>query len=145
MNFKVLTYALVCVGTLACSAIQAKGSENSGKMHVQISNNTLSACRLTDQSLLHGIFVSAPPQSIMVGDSKIFDMDQSIVGPDAILAYTCDDKNVRFEIQQDLTIFSGHEPKLTIIENNGIVLQSTSQSSSVLWDSPGMLNISISS
>ena len=75
MNIKPIIFTLACA--LICTAAHAatNAATNAGRMHVQISNETSTACRLTSQNLLHGIFTSAPPQSIMANDSKIFDME----------------------------------------------------------------------
>jgi hypothetical protein len=140
MNFKNLISS--CAVFFMCAAAQAANT-NSGRMHVQISNLTTSSCNLTDQTLSHGTFDSAPPSSIMSGDSKAFDVMQTIMGPDVMLTYSCNGYTTSFEVQQDKSIFLGQTPKLTVYVTNGLTLQYTSESSSVPWNSPGIIYITI--
>lgn len=116
---------------------------NPGEMHVQISNDTGVNCQLSNQILRHGKLESSPPQGIMPGDSKFFDMEQIFFGPDIILSYQCGTGSISFEVQQDSAIFIGHTPSVKVISSNGISLVSNSQSASVFWDIRGIANISL--
>lgn len=138
----------VCLGLALCGVYMnasATSDGDGGRMHVQIGNATESTCQLISYTLNHGVLDSAPPQSLMSHDSKTFDVEQLLLGPDIVLAYKCDAKYISFQVQQDSSIFMGHEPTVTVLVNHGLALDSNSQSSSVLWTYPGIINISIKS
>jgi hypothetical protein len=115
------------------------------RLHVQISNNTHANCRMLFDELLHGIYDSAPPQSIMVGDAKSFDMEQiSIFGMEATLAYQCGNNIATFQVEQDFSMYIGTTPYIRITKTQGIQIVATAISSSLLfWESPGILNIAL--
>lgn len=124
-------------------SVASEQKEEAGRLHVQISNSTNANCQLSNQYLSHGTLASAPPQSLMAGDSKTFDLNQSLMGPDIYLTYTCGENSIRFEVQQDYAYLMGHTPTVTVEEANGLKLTYDVTSSSMFWDSPGIANIVI--
>ena len=139
---------LMCVGfclslVFVYNNAFANNTEDSGQMHVQISNEAGVTCQLTSQILRHGKFDSAPPQSIMFSDSKSFDMQQIFSGPSVDLTYQCGSNQISFEVQQNASLIFGHTPNVTILSKNGLTLTADNQSSSTLWGSTGIANITI--
>jgi hypothetical protein len=114
-----------------------------GRMHVQISNFSGANCSISYQYLAHGTLDSLPPQTLMINESKAFDVHQAGFGPDVVLGYRCGDKTTRFEVQQDYAFFMGHTPSVTILESNGLKVAYDVTSASAWWGSPGLVNISL--
>lgn len=143
MQYKYLANIALAIGLSMASTATLAFSY--GKMHVQISNGTGINCQLSSQTLHHGRFDSAPPQTILANDSKTFDMNETLswYGPDAVLSYQCGAGNITFEVQQNSSIFRGHTPKVTIVSNYGITLTSNNQSSSLPYNARGIANIYI--
>jgi hypothetical protein len=143
MTFSCWIKKLACLTICLVSCSAWADHVDAGRMHVQIANYTNSSCQLAQQMVINGKLISAPPQALMINDSKTFDVYQAIMGPDVILGYRCGEKTIRFDIQQDLVIMMGHKPHLTVLETTGLRAESTSASSSIIWDSPGMINIAL--
>jgi|GEM_PF-1658664 hypothetical protein len=114
-----------------------------GRMHVQISNLSGENCSITVQQLLHGTLDSLPPQTLMVNESKAFDMLQAGFGPDMIIGYLCGDKSARFEVQQDYAFIMGHTPHVTILESHGLKIAYEATGASAFWGNPGLVNITL--
>jgi hypothetical protein len=129
--------------SLLCNNVRAEKDFEAGRMHVQISNETNTDCRLISYQLYHGILDSAPPSSIMPNDAKSFDMMQSVMGPEVVLYYTCEDKNMRLQVQQNYSFLLGNTPYATVLESHGLAIETETQSSSVFWGSPGIISITL--
>ena len=140
-----LVAGLVSLNAFAGTSM--KDDVGAGRMHVQITNFSGENCALVYPSpeLLHGSYDSLPPQSLMINESKSFDVHQVGFGPDVILNYGCgDNKNVRFEVQQDLAIFIAHKPTVTTLSSHGLkVSYDSTEGAMWFWNSPGLVNISI--
>jgi hypothetical protein len=137
--------ALLCVALIVITlpASAAKEVDKSGEMHVQISNMTNDACQLSSFSLIHGVLLSTPPQSIMANDSKSFEARQKFMGPDVLLNYFCKNGSISFRVQQNLVVVIGSVPEVTVVDANNMVLRSESISSSTIWNTQGIINITI--
>jgi hypothetical protein len=132
-------------------SINALANET-GYLHVQISNQTGNDCLLLFQKTVHGKLDSSPPQSLFVNQSATFDISQTIIyGPDEILNYQCQSKDnpiaflsVKFEISQPLSIVFGKMPSLKLLESHGLAVNvSYAESSSVLVNNKSLINIEL--
>jgi hypothetical protein len=111
-------------------------------LHVQISNQTSSPCILTDETLNSGYLVTSPPTSILVNDSKRFDIDQTVFGPDIALTYQCGTGVIRFESQQGVCVVYAGAVKGNILEPTtaNITATFTANEGSAYWDKSGSIN-----
>lgn len=111
-------------------------------MHVQLVNNATTYCQLSFMRVLGGSLMSLPPQSILVNDSKTFDMSSSyFYGPDIILEYSCGAKSLRFEVKQSGVSYE--RPSLYVIATNGLIPVHNGIGPSHTKQTPGMITIAI--
>lgn len=141
-----LRYKIAVLGTLTLFSLTALAGEvkEAGKMIVQIGNMTHVNCQLIDSQLAQGTYVTVPPQVIQSGDSKEFKAQQAVRGPKVILTYKCDDNSITFSVHQRLVVAVGHTPKAKVIKAQGLSLNYKSTSSSTIWHTAGILNITLS-
>jgi hypothetical protein len=153
-NMKIKTAACLAISLASLNAFAApksaaiKDDVGSGRLHVQIANLTGSNCSLNERpDLLHGMFDSLPPSTLMINESKSFDMEQVGFGPDVILSYGCGDhkeKSIRFEVQQDLSILFAYTPKVTQLAQGtyGLhLIAHTEAGATWFWSAPGQATI----
>jgi hypothetical protein len=93
---KTILMLLICLFPLNCIAHSDHPTPPCELFHIQISNRTTSPCYLTEQSVSAGIFINAPPMSIIPNDSKEFIMDSTYYGSSVSLGYQCGPENIRF-------------------------------------------------
>jgi hypothetical protein len=86
--------------------------DSCGNFYIQISNQTSSTCKCTNNTLINGIrdSISSVPLSILPKDFKEFNIIQGrYYGPDLILSYQCGSETISFRSQQNLCIMkAGH-------------------------------------
>jgi len=112
----------------------------SGKMTVQILNNTDTTCHLIQPQLLHGNNMPVIDDTLTPQESTTFTVSQDwFYGPDILVGYTCgENKIVNFEVQQNFTSFYSQQPTMTIKQIMGLSL-----ASQVFEHLSGIINITI--
>jgi hypothetical protein len=138
---KVLT-ALV-IGTLSFQTASAGNKTNAcGHFYIQISNLTDSTCVLTGHSVNHGNLISAPAGTIMPSDSKVFGMEQTMIGPEILLSYRCGKESVTFVSKQDLCFLAAGSINGKVVPPTPATLFTnyTTVPGSYFWEKPGIIN-----
>lgn len=138
---RVYIKAALLTVALAVSATSLAGTKDrmADKLHVQVANNSTAACRLTFMDVKNGLLLSLPPQAIMAGDSKAFDIKSGMFsGPDIVLEYNCGDNSIRFEAMQFY-----YSPSIRLVSTKGLMLDYGFVTPSSWYNTPGMINIGI--
>lgn len=136
--------ALLLIG-LMCSSVTASAGSHSdqpvlcGHLHVQVSNGSNDVCYLKAFNVNHGSVITYPAQSLMAGETKSFELDQTLLGPDVTLTYQCQDKTITLESQQNLCVLSAGAINNKVVKHSpGVNAHSTFNQGSYLFNTPGM-------
>lgn len=121
---------------------EALTNKGCGHLHIQIANTTFVSCVLTNQEIVHGYLISAPPAVIMQNDSKFFDMEQTGYGPSITLGYQCGSENISFTSQQNFCLVEAGDISGNLLHPlpENINATYTAETGSYLWNKPGNIN-----
>jgi hypothetical protein len=115
-------------------------------LHIQISNQTSFPCTLSSRDLIHGNLDTPPPLSILSGDSKQFDLeDSAIYGPNIKLTYQCGSETISIKSQQNFCGLMAGNITGTLLQPQpkSITASYTAITGSHFWGKPGSINWSI--
>ena len=142
---KKLLSASVLLSITACLANAASDNNKCGILNINITNLTNSACTLVNSNIKHGYYkyTSSVPTFIPAGStaSPIF-LEQSLVGPELELTYSCgDDKLVTFSSKQNLCFMAAGDVygRVLLARNTSVNYQATrgswflSQHGAISW------------
>jgi hypothetical protein len=112
-----------------------------GILHIQIANVTSHSCILIESQIIHGVLKSSAPTAIPSNDSKYFDIEQTLHGPDIVLTYDCGGKQISFLSKQDFCWLSAGKITGHILASGPEIEASyTIQLGSAFWKKPGAIN-----
>ena len=124
---------------------KAEVAGSCGTIHIQVSNETGTSCKLSHFDIVHGIYEVFPPTQILAGDSKFVDIDQWGYGPNIELTYDCGGKKVILKSQMNRSIFWGKTPSASILEQDrSLSVTHNEVSGSCFFLLPGVVNWVIS-
>lgn len=124
---------------------KAEVAGSCGTIHIQVSNETGTSCKLSHFDIIHGIYEVFPPTQILPGDSKFVDIDQWGFGPSIELTYNCGGKKAVLKSQMNRSIFWGKTPSASILEQDeSLAITHNEVSGSCFFLLPGVVNWVIS-
>jgi hypothetical protein len=138
-------FFLSLISFVSSSVALADDDINYIYFHIQISNQTSSACILTEQDVEGGLLDTPPPTSILPEDSQRFDMHQAFYGPSIILSYQCGTEMIRFISRQGLSILGAGSITGEVLtpKTNNIDATYEAIQGSAMWNTTGSINWSI--
>lgn len=120
----------------------ADSNSGCGHFHIQVANMSGHVCVLSSQRILRGNLISSPPSTIIQNDSKAFDMEQTMYGPEIMLSYQCGNENITFTSKQNLCYFTYGRISGAVLEPMPMdhKVSYMAYAGSWFWDKPGNIN-----
>jgi len=141
-NKSLLVSVLLSITTSLAYA--ASDNNKCGILNINITNLTNSACTLVNSNLKHGYYkyTSSVPTFIPAGStaSPIF-LEQSVVGPELELTYSCgDDKLVTFNSKQNLCFMAAGDVYGRVLLSRNASVDYQAAKGSWFWSQHGAIS-----
>ena len=123
--------------------VQAGDASNECKtFHIQVSNLTQHACVLISHRVFRGNLITPPPLSILSGDTKRFDMRQTVYGPTILLSFQCGPESISFISKQNACFLEAGSVTGELLPPLPINLNATYTAlpGSYFWEKSGSIN-----